>query len=98
MTVDVFWELAARVGLPFSMVVLALWTGRSGVWVWGREVLLERQYWADRLKDEREHAAARELDLSKDLEFYRTFAFEALQKAERSSSIADRAVGLAERT
>lgn len=98
MTVDVFWDLATRVGLPFAMVVLALWTGRTGVWVWGREVLLERQYWSDRLKDERANAAAREIDLNKDLDFYRAFAFDALQKAERSSSLADRAVGLAERT
>lgn len=97
MTVELFWDFAARLGLPFALVVLALWTGRSGMWVWGREVTLERAYWSDRLKDERERGAAREAELTKDLEFYRTFAFDALQKAERSSAVAERAVGLAER-
>lgn len=96
MTVELFWDIAGKVGLPFALVVLALWTGRGGLWVWGREIDYERKLWAKQLEDERERARKREGELIRDRDFYRDFAFEALRKAEQSTGIADRAVGLAE--
>lgn len=97
MTVELFWEIAGRVGLPFALVALALWTGRSGIWVWGREIERERQQCNERFEGEQERVRRRETELTKDRDYYRDIAFDALRKAEHSSTIADRAVSLAER-
>lgn len=97
MSVELFWDLASKIGLPFALVVLALWTGRSGVWVWGREVEYERQQFRERLEEMAERARKREGELMRDRDYYRDIAFDVLHKAEHSSTLADRAVGLAER-
>lgn len=94
---DLFWDIAGKVGLPFALVVLALWAGRSGIWVWGRELEREREQFQDRWKDEQERSRKREGELIRDRDFYRDIAFDALHKAERSAGLADRSIGLAER-
>lgn len=86
MTPEVFWELAAKVGLPFAMVCLALWTGKGGIWVWRREV--------DTLRTE---CDARCAELSRDRDYYRDIAFKALDRAEGAVNVADKATRLAER-
>lgn len=40
---DWLLDIAARFGLPFALVLTALLTGRSGMWVWGREIAEMRQ-------------------------------------------------------
>lgn len=97
MTVELFWDIAGKVGLPFALIALALWTGRTGIWVWGREVEREREQCRERFAEEQDRTGKREVELTKDRDYYRDIAFDALRKAEHSSTIADRAVSLAER-
>lgn len=93
MTTDVFWDLAARVGLPFAMVVLALLTGKGGLWVWKREMdRLEADH-EEAIKDLRQQLA----DARQDRNYYRDIAFRALDRAEGAVSIADKATRMAER-
>lgn len=92
MTIELFWDIASKVGLPFSMVVLALWSGRAGMWVWGREIERERQEFAQRMGDfEREKS-----ELRHDRDYFRAIAFEALNRAEGAVSKAEQAVDLVE--
>jgi hypothetical protein len=34
-----FWAVAREVGLPVAFLMIALVTGRVGVWAWGRELV-----------------------------------------------------------
>ncbi len=89
----VFWDLASRVGLPFAMVVLALLGGRTGIWVWGREIEYERKQLTARLAE----VEAEKAELRADRDYYRTRLFDAMAKAEGAVSNAEQAVDLAER-
>lgn len=86
MDAAIFWDFVSKTGLSFALVVLALLTGRAGIWVWGREMAQVVQ------QAEREKA-----ELVKDRDYYRDIAFEALNRAEGAASKAEQAVGLAER-
>lgn len=103
MTVELFWDIASKVGLPFALVVLALLTGRAGMWVWGREIERERQEFAKRLADfEREKTELRvtadqeKAELRRDRDYFRAIAFEALNRAEGVVSQVEQAVDLVE--
>lgn len=108
MDAAIFWDLASKVGLPFALVALALWTGRSGIWVWGREIELERKRAAEQLEQERKQFAERlaqqmqqsekeRIEVTKDRDYFRDFSFEALYRGETIASKVEQAVGLAER-
>lgn len=92
MELDVLWDVAWKVGLPFVMVLTALFSGKAGVWVWAREIEQER------LRAERDlQSKNREIEaVTKDRDYFRDIAFEALNRAEGVVKTAEQAVGLAE--
>lgn len=37
MTADFWWDIVNRFGLPLAMLIVALWTGSLGVWIFRRQ-------------------------------------------------------------
>ncbi len=63
------------------MLLLALWTGKNGTWVWGRE-----------LKREQSERDIERTELRSDRDYYRNALFDVLHRADRTLDVADRAV------
>jgi hypothetical protein len=105
LTESLFWDLAARYGLPLALVGLALLTGKSGtVWRWAREFGEMQRAYELRLSDLRAEMDARMAEVrarldesNRDRDFYRAGFFEALAKADKSLDLSTRAVGVLEK-
>lgn len=97
MTPDVFWDVAWKVGLPFVMVVFALVTGQSGLWVWRREVEDERRLAAERLAETVRVAKEREAELLERERYWRDRFWSNVEKTDRALEVGEKAFDLVER-